>query len=335
MEVSMNIQKCVYLFTLIFCMLFHGLPATFAGIPEPGIIYYGKVLDQNQSLLTDGVLNLTLSTQSGSNCVTITTKLKEITDADNTYSYSVLIPVETALPEYPAADHTLPFLESPAIYYRAISIQNTDIQMNDTISFSSDDIGTAQLLNIRDDDTDSDMDGIPDKWEYAHFENLTTANAYSDFDRDGYLDKIEFELSDTYDLNGNLYDPVTPNAPDDTHYIAYHLDIDGNGDANGGTDGLLLFRFLSGKKGDPLVKGVVSNNCSRCTIEDIETYLNIIKSTILDVDGNGVTDGATDGLLLIRYLFENRGENLTQDIETSDCIRCTAEEIEQYLHDIK
>ncbi|KPA19165.1 hypothetical protein MHK_000618, partial [Candidatus Magnetomorum sp. HK-1] len=82
-------------------------------------------------------------------------------------------------------------------------------------------------------------------------------------------------------------------------------------------------------------EGVVSGDCNRCSAEDIETYLSIVKSTILDVDGNGKADGGTDGLLLIRYLFENRGDNLVKGVVASDCNRCTAAEIEQYLEEIK
>jgi hypothetical protein len=38
---------------------------------------------------------------------------------------------------------------------------------------------------------DSDEDGIDDAWEMVHFENLTTANRFSDWDQDGVLDMDE------------------------------------------------------------------------------------------------------------------------------------------------
>jgi hypothetical protein len=40
--------------------------------------------------------------------------------------------------------------------------------------------------------TDSDRDGIPDAWELDHFGNLTTANATSDKDGDGFGDLQEY-----------------------------------------------------------------------------------------------------------------------------------------------
>ncbi|KPA11310.1 secreted protein containing Na-Ca exchanger/integrin-beta4 domain protein [Candidatus Magnetomorum sp. HK-1] len=123
------------------------------------------------------------------------------------------------------------------------------------------------------------------------------------------------------------------NVLDDDNYNVkpYNLDVDQNGSVDGGTDGLLLIRYLFENTGENLVKSVVANNCNRCEVMDIENYLNDAKSAILDVDGNGQADGGTDGLLLIRYIFENRGENLIRGVVASDCTRCTAEEIENYL----
>ena len=52
---------------------------------------------------------------------------------------------------------------------------------------------------------------------------------------------------------------------------------------------------------------------------------------LLDIDGNANTDALTDGLLLMRYLFGSRGESLTVDAIATDCIRCSADELEPIL----
>jgi len=443
----MNNQTCrFFIYLLISWIHIYGLSTSFAGIPEPGIIYYGKVYDKSNNLLTNGVLNLTLSTLSGSTSIAVKTKLKEIKDEDNTYSFFVLIPVEKTISGYPSTENTLPFSITPTIYYRTASVEKTDIKKIDKISISSSDYGntkylvvlsndqlpivkfsssiqsvlesdenvlitlthntddyediivpftvsgtsdkmdhqlsdsyvtikkgkmisnltvpinndnisepdetivitmgelfnaqwgnsTIHIVTIIDDDTfsDIDMDGIPDQWEYKYFGNLTDANSFSDYDKDGYLDKIEYEFSNKDDSNGTPYDPLIVNAPGDEKYIEYNLDVDGNSIADGATDGLLLIRYLFENRGDNLINGVVSENCTRCTTEEIEGFLTIIKSSILDVDGDGIADGATDGLLLIRYLFENRGNNLINGVVSKDCFRCKAEEIEYYLNEI-
>jgi hypothetical protein len=52
----------------------------------------------------------------------------------------------------------------------------------------------------------------------------------------------------------------------------------------------------------------------------------------LDIDGNGVTDPLTDGLLVLRFLFSFTGVNLTAGaVDTVACSRCDAAAIEQYL----
>lgn len=47
---------------------------------------------------------------------------------------------------------------------------------------------TSATLSV----ADSDLDGLPDAWELARFGNLTTANAASDFDGDGFTDAQEW-----------------------------------------------------------------------------------------------------------------------------------------------
>ena len=59
-------------------------------------------------------------------------------------------------------------------------------------------------------------------------------------------------------------------------------------------------------------------------------YLYQAEAQILDVDGNGEAKALTDGLLIIRYLFF--GESLTvNDVVASDCQRCDAAAISDYL----
>jgi hypothetical protein len=57
--------------------------------------------------------------------------------------------------------------------------------------------------------------------------------------------------------------------------LAY--DIDGDGELESLTDGLLVLRFLFGFTGAPLVTGAVDAvNCTRCTAPAIEAYLQAL-----------------------------------------------------------
>ncbi|CAK8722278.1 hypothetical protein GCAAIG_11925 [Candidatus Electronema halotolerans] len=69
--------------------------------------------------------------------------------------------------------------------------------------------------------SDTDNDGIDDGWEMTFFHNLTTANATSDYDRDGYSDLQEYLnwLAHETDPNGTAYNPTEKNAPGGTGYV--------------------------------------------------------------------------------------------------------------------
>ena len=52
-------------------------------------------------------------------------------------------------------------------------------------------------------------------------------------------------------------------------------DIDGNGDIDALTDGLLILRYLFGLEGEILVAGVVSDDATR-TADEIEAHLEML-----------------------------------------------------------
>jgi hypothetical protein len=53
------------------------------------------------------------------------------------------------------------------------------------------------------------------------------------------------------------------------------LDVDGDGETDSLTDGLLLLRWGFGATGNTLIQGAVDvYNCERCTAPEIEAYLD-------------------------------------------------------------
>ena len=59
-------------------------------------------------------------------------------------------------------------------------------------------------------------------------------------------------------------------------------------------------------------------------------YLATIED-LLDVDGNGITDGLTDGILILRYLFGITGAGLTNGALGAGAMRTTPAQIVAYL----
>ena len=54
------------------------------------------------------------------------------------------------------------------------------------------------------------------------------------------------------------------------------LDVDGDGETESLSDGLILLRWGFSFSGDSLVQGAVDSDCGRCTAAEIETYLDTL-----------------------------------------------------------
>ena len=108
------------------------------------------------------------------------------------------------------------------------------------------------------------------------------------------------------------------------------IDLDGNGQYDALTDGLLLLRGMFGLNGDALITGTLASDALYTSSEDIETRIELLNN-LADVDGNGQIDALTDGLLVLRYLFGLQGEALISDVIAADATRTSSAEIEAHL----
>lgn len=110
-------------------------------------------------------------------------------------------------------------------------------------------------------------------------------------------------------------------------------DIDGNGQADALTDGLILLRYAFDLSGDALTKDVVATD-SPLTALDIQNNLDQVES-FADVDGNGQLDALSDGILVLRFLFGLTGESLVKDAVSESATRSSSLEISQYITSYK
>ena len=111
------------------------------------------------------------------------------------------------------------------------------------------------------------------------------------------------------------------------------IDIDGNGEFDALTDGLLLLRSMFDLSDSPLIANVVGTNAVYASAEEIEFRISSME-TQLDIDNDGRVDALTDGLLILRYLFRFSGESLVSDALSSDAQRTAPEEIRSYLDNL-
>jgi hypothetical protein len=110
----------------------------------------------------------------------------------------------------------------------------------------------------------------------------------------------------------------------------FSFDIDQSASLNALTDGLLVMRHLFDFSGDTLVANATDTSASRSAAIDITGYLTDGREE-LDIDGSGDVEALTDGLLLIRYLFDFRGESLIKNAVDTNGTRTTAADIEAYI----
>ena len=160
---------------------------------------------------------------------------------------------------------------------------------------------------------DSDSDGMPDEWETRYgLDPNDASDATSDQDNDGVSALDEFLAgtipSGSLDIDGNEdYDAltdgllllrgmfgldgsalVTGTIASDAAYtesadiesriaiLGDLADIDGNGQIDALTDGLLTLRYLFGLEGDTLINGVVASDATRTSAEQIEAHLKTL-----------------------------------------------------------
>ena len=112
-----------------------------------------------------------------------------------------------------------------------------------------------------------------------------------------------------------------------------YLDIDGNGQTDALTDGLLILRYMFGLTGNALVTSAISTDASYTVHEDIHRRILDV-GLDLDVDNNGEVDALTDGLIILRYLFGLRGEVLIDGVISANAERLDVVDVETYLIDL-
>ena len=94
-------------------------------------------------------------------------------------------------------------------------------------------------------------------------------------------------------------------------YAQCNFDVDLNGKIDAFTDGLLILRAGFGMTGTALTAGALGANATQTDPTAILNYINANKNTQYDLDGNGSFDPLTDGLMLLRYMFNLSGSAVT------------------------
>ena len=118
---------------------------------------------------------------------------------------------------------------------------------------------------------------------------------------------------------------LTTSLADETT-VAGPLDIDGNGEYDALTDGLLLLRGMFGLTDTALINGALASDATYTTGAEIASGIAGLGDSI-DIDGNGTADALTDGLVILRYLFGLRDDVLISGVVASNATLSDATDI--------
>ena len=107
------------------------------------------------------------------------------------------------------------------------------------------------------------------------------------------------------------------------------LDVDENGVVDAPTDGLLILRTMFGLTGTSVTLGAIGPQAKRLTFAEVRP---LIHTAALDLDGNGLTDPLTDGLMIVRALFGLTGSAVTNNAIGPNATRSNWTAIRNYLN---
>ena len=161
---------------------------------------------------------------------------------------------------------------------------------------------------------DSDFDGMPDLWE-----DMYGLNRYNSDDATSDQDNDNVQAIDEF-TNGTA--------------ASGSLDIDGDGQYDALTDGLLLLRYFFGLTGDSLLSGVISTNGRYRTYEKIDARIGAMAEH-LDFDSNNENDALTDGILALRYLFGIHSSELINGAVSLNGTRTSLEDVLSHFDTLK
>lgn len=108
------------------------------------------------------------------------------------------------------------------------------------------------------------------------------------------------------------------------------FDFDDNGQVDALTDGLMMIRHLFGLKDDLVTNNAIASNSPLDSPQVIAEIAGSIWG-IADIDADGKINALTDGLLLLRHLFELPNNLLTIGAVGQDATRTSIEEIQGYI----
>jgi hypothetical protein len=108
------------------------------------------------------------------------------------------------------------------------------------------------------------------------------------------------------------------------------MDVDGNGEVDALTDGLLLMRAASGYRGAELTQDALGEGATRTDPDDVIEYITA-NAYAYDVDGDGIFMPDTDGKMIMRHMFGLSGDQVVRDAVSQSAPRHNWDNVRAHL----
>jgi hypothetical protein len=237
------------------------------------------------------------------------------------------------------------------IGYNTSNFDNTTTGLGFRIHYNSDLIDISNIIYVLDKDLVVDITGPLEDTD-NHDNNSDTDQYYSvgwaslfgDWPNDelpAKLLSLQVDVNQTIDIQQINSTPINFSSTAlaagyeflaenyNLELIASTWDFDGSCHADALTDGLILLRYGFDLHGENLISGVMHPD-STMTAAEVEAKIENAIS-IIDIDMDGEFGALTDGLLVLRYLFDLSGQNLIDGVISTTATRTSIEEITQHL----
>ncbi|MBE0540502.1 MAG: hypothetical protein IH623_03865 [Verrucomicrobia bacterium] len=168
-----------------------------AGIPEPDLVWYGKVTGNAGGVavrITTGTLVWRVETLGGNPVITRTTQLTDINDQ---FSFLLRLPCESLEPGVAASAETLPLIPTPTAYLRTnVTLDGQSLTLSSApgqFSVALADRGRVERVDLvlSTLPLDSNGNGLADAWEELYFGGIGV-DPNADPDGDGMSNLREY-----------------------------------------------------------------------------------------------------------------------------------------------
>jgi hypothetical protein len=286
----------------------------------------------------DETFAVTLSNPTGTATIAEATATGTIQNDDYTNIETQIITSDTNLQATPDGTLTIP------LYYNTSTDDNTLTGIGLRLHYNSSELTFDSTANLLSSGLFGEVEDLEDTLNYDFDTNTDRylVLQYADFNGSWPNETLPLKLADFIFTASESFENTSLKITSDNLAAGYqlqadtllvsqgsssqwNLDIDGNGVVDALTDGIMAVRYMFNQTngsfaGDALTAGAIAPDATR-NLEQIQNHLQEgFDNLSLDIDGNSQVDALTDGIMAVRYMFNQTNGSFADDALTDGAI---------------